>query len=95
MVVYLLASMATAVSVTTAGSVGFVGLVIPHLTRMMIGNDQRILLPTSMLAGGTFLVLADMLARLLIAPQQLPVGVVTALIGVPAFLYLLNRTRYQ
>lgn len=94
-VVYLLASMATAVSVTTAGSVGFVGLVIPHLTRMMIGNDQRILLPTSMLAGGTFLVLADMLARLLIAPQQLPVGVVTALIGVPAFLYLLNRTRYQ
>ncbi len=95
MVVYLLASMATAVSVTTAGSVGFVGLVIPHLTRMMIGNDQRILLPTSMLAGGTFLVLADMLARLLIAPQQLPVGVVTALIGVPVFLYLLNRTRYQ
>lgn len=95
MFVYLLASMATAVSVTTAGSVGFVGLVIPHLTRMMIGNDQRILLPTSMLAGGTFLVLADMLARLLIAPQQLPVGVVTALIGVPAFLYLLNRTRYQ
>ncbi len=95
MVVYLLASMATAVSVTTAGSVGFVGLVIPHLTRMIIGNDQRILLPTSMLAGGTFLVLADMLARLLIAPQQLPVGVVTALIGVPAFLYLLNRTRYQ
>lgn len=93
--VYLLASMATAVSVTTAGSVGFVGLVIPHLTRMFVGNDQRILLPTSMLAGGIFLVLADTLARLLIAPQQLPVGVVTALIGVPVFLYLLNRTRYQ
>jgi iron complex transport system permease protein len=93
--IYLLASMATAVSVTTAGSVGFVGLVIPHLTRMLVGNDQRILLPTSMLAGGIFLVLADTLARLLIAPQQLPVGVVTALIGVPVFLYLLNRTRYQ
>lgn len=93
--VYLLASMATAVSVTTAGSVGFVGLVIPHLTRMLVGNDQRILLPTSMLAGGIFLVLADTLARLLITPQQLPVGVVTALIGVPVFLYLLNRTRYQ
>lgn len=93
--VYLLASMATAVSVTTAGSVGFVGLVIPHLTRMFVGNDQRVLLPTSMLAGGIFLVLADTLARLLIAPQQLPVGVVTALIGVPVFLYLLNRTRYQ
>jgi iron complex transport system permease protein len=93
--VYLLASMATAVSVTTAGSVGFVGLVIPHLTRMMVGNDQRVLLPTAMLAGGTFLVLADVVARILIAPQQLPVGVVTALIGVPVFLYLLNRTRYQ
>jgi len=93
--VYLLASMATAVSVTTAGSVGFVGLVIPHLTRMIVGNDQRILLPTAMLAGGTFLALADTLARWLIAPQQLPVGVVTALIGVPVFLYLLNRTRYQ
>lgn len=93
--VYLLASMATAVSVTTAGSVGFVGLVIPHLTRMMVGNDQRVLVPTAMLAGGTFLVLADVVARILIAPQQLPVGVVTALIGVPVFLYLLNRTRYQ
>lgn len=93
--IYLLASMATAVSVTTAGSVGFVGLVIPHLTRMMVGNDQRILVPTSMMAGGIFLVLADAVARILIAPQQLPVGVVTALIGVPVFLYLLNRTRYQ
>ena len=93
--VYMLASMATAVSVTTAGSVGFVGLVIPHLTRMAVGNDQRILLPTAMLSGGIFLVLADALARVLIAPQQLPVGVVTALIGVPVFLYLLNRTRYQ
>ncbi|MGV1016100.1 MAG: FecCD family ABC transporter permease [Fluviibacter phosphoraccumulans] len=93
--VYLLASLATAISVTTAGSVGFVGLVIPHLTRMLVGNDQRVLLPTAMLAGGIFLVLADTLARMLLAPQQLPVGVVTALIGVPVFLYLLNRTRYQ
>ena len=93
--VYLLASMATAVSVTTAGSVGFVGLVIPHLTRMIVGNDQRVLIPTAIFAGGIFLVLADTLARVLMAPQQLPVGVVTALIGVPVFLYLLNRTRYQ
>lgn len=93
--VYLLASMATAISVTTAGSVGFVGLVIPHLTRMIVGNDQRVLIPTAIFAGGIFLVLADTLARVLIAPQQLPVGVVTALIGVPVFLYLLNRTRYQ
>ena len=93
--VYLIASMATAISVTTAGSVGFVGLVIPHLTRMIVGNDQRILLPAAIFSGGIFLVLADTLARVLIAPQQLPVGVVTALIGVPVFLYLLNRTRYQ
>lgn len=93
--VYFLASIATAISVMTAGSVGFVGLVVPHLTRMVMGNDQRILLPTAMLGGGVFLVLADTLARVLIAPQQLPVGVVTALIGVPVFLYLLNRTRYQ
>ena len=77
----------------SAGSVGFVGLVMPHLTRIFVGNDQRILLPTAMMAGGIFLVLADTLARSVIAPQQLPVGVVTALIGVPAFLYLLNRTR--
>lgn len=93
--VYLLASIATAISVTTAGSVGFVGLVIPHLTRMLVGNDQRVLLPTAMLSGGIFLVLADTLARIVIAPQQLPVGVITALIGVPVFLFLLNRTRYQ
>ena len=93
--VYLLASFATAISVTTAGSVGFVGLVIPHLIRMLVGNDQRVLLPTAILAGGIFLVLADTMARIVIAPQQLPVGVVTAFIGVPVFLYLLNRTRYQ
>lgn len=93
MAIYLLASLATAISVTTAGSVGFVGLVMPHLTRIFVGNDQRILLPTAMMAGGVFLVLTDTLARVLMAPQQLPVGVVTALIGVPVFLYLLNRTR--
>ena len=89
--VYLLASLATAASVTTAGSVGFVGLVVPHLVRLATGNDQRLLLPASVLAGGSLLVLADTLARTLIAPQQLPVGVLTALIGVPVFLFLLSR----
>ncbi len=93
--IYILASLATAVAVTTAGAVGFVGLIMPHLTRIFVGNDQRMLLPTAMMAGGIFLVLADALARLLIAPQQLPVGVVTALVGVPVFLYLLNRVRQQ
>ena len=89
--IYLLASLATAASVTTAGSIGFVGLVVPHLVRLATGNDQRLLLPASALAGGTLLVLADTLARILIAPQQLPVGVLTALIGVPVFLFLLSR----
>ena len=87
----MLASLATAASVTTAGSIGFIGLVVPHLVRLATGNDQRLLLPASVLAGGSLLVLADTLARTIIAPQQLPVGVLTALIGVPVFLYLLSR----
>ncbi|MBS1190837.1 MAG: transport system permease protein [Rhodocyclaceae bacterium] len=89
--VFLLASLATASSVTAAGSIGFVGLVVPHLVRLAAGNDQRLLLPASVLAGGALLVLADTLARTVIAPQQLPVGVLTALIGVPVFLFLLSR----
>lgn len=89
--IFLLASLATAASVTTAGSIGFVGLIVPHLVRLATGNDQRLLLPASVLAGGSLLVLADTLARTLIAPQQLPVGVLTALIGVPVFLFLLSR----
>ncbi|MDP1525493.1 MAG: iron ABC transporter permease [Rhodocyclaceae bacterium] len=89
--VYVVASLMTAVAVTTAGSIGFVGLVVPHLVRLAIGNDQRLLLPASVLAGGSLLVLADTLARTIVAPIQLPVGVLTALIGVPVFLYLLGR----
>ena len=89
--IYLLASLATAAAVTTAGAIGFIGLVVPHLVRLASGNDQRLLLPASALAGGALLMLADTLARSLIAPQQLPVGVLTALIGVPVFLFLLSR----
>lgn len=89
--IFLLASLATAASVTTAGSIGFVGLIVPHLVRFFTGNDQRILLPASVLAGGSLLVLADTAARTLLSPQQLPVGVLTALIGVPVFLFLLSR----
>ena len=88
---YLLASLATAVAVTTCGSVGFIGLVVPHALRLVIGNDQRVLLPACALAGGTLLLLADTAARSVIAPQQLPVGVITALLGVPSFLFLLLR----
>jgi iron complex transport system permease protein len=89
--VYLVASLATAAAVTQAGSIGFIGLIVPHLVRLAAGNDQRLLLPASALAGGSLLVIADTLARTVIAPQQLPVGVLTALIGVPVFLFLLAR----
>jgi iron complex transport system permease protein len=91
-VIYFVASVATALAVTTAGTVGFVGLVVPHALRLVIGNDQRILLPACALAGGTLLVIADTLARSVIAPQQLPVGAVTAVLGVPTFMYLLLRS---
>ena len=85
------ASLLTAVAVTTAGSVGFVGLVVPHLTRLAVGNDQRLLLPAATLGGASLLTLADTLARSVAAPLQLPVGALTALIGVPLFLFLLTR----
>lgn len=87
---YLSASLLTATAVTIAGSVGFVGLVIPHMLRLLGARDHRLLLPCSILLGGSFLVIADALARTIIAPQQLPVGVVTAIIGVPSFLVILR-----
>jgi iron complex transport system permease protein len=83
----------TASAVTTAGSIGFVGLIVPHAIRFLVGPDHRVLIPAAALAGGAFLVMADTLARTAIAPQQLPVGVVTALIGAPVFLYQLHRLR--
>lgn len=89
--IYLVASVATGLAVTTAGTIGFVGLVVPHGLRLAFGNDQRVLLPASALAGGALLVLADTAARTVMAPQQLPVGVITALVGVPTFLVLLLR----
>ena len=89
--VYLLASLATAFAVTTGGSIGFIGLVIPHALRLMFGNDQRVLLPACVLAGGTLLLLADTAARTVVAPLQLPVGVIMAMIGVPSFVFLLMR----
>jgi len=83
----------TACAVSNAGSIGFVGLVVPHLCRMVLGPDHRLLLPAATLVGGSFLVMADTLARVLVAPYQLPVGAVTALIGVPIFLFQLYRFR--
>lgn len=89
---YFFASLLTATAVTTAGSVGFVGLVVPHMLRLLGARDHRILVPASAMLGGSFLVIADSIARTIVAPQQLPVGVVTAIIGVPAFLIILRST---
>ncbi|MDH5445936.1 MAG: iron ABC transporter permease [Gammaproteobacteria bacterium] len=91
LLIYILASLMTATAVTLAGSIGFIGLVIPHLIRLMGFSDNRILLPASALMGGSMLILADTLSRTIIAPQQLPVGVISAAIGVPMFLFLLYR----
>ncbi len=88
---YLIASLAAAASVTTAGTIGFIGLVVPHGLRLAFGNDQRMLLPAAALAGGTAVMAADLVARTVIAPAQLPVGAMTALIGVPVFLWMLLR----
>lgn len=85
-------SVFTATAVTIAGSVGFVGLIIPHMLRLLGARDHRVLMPSCVLLGGAFLVFADSLARTLIAPQQLPVGVITAVIGVPAFILILRST---
>lgn len=87
----LIAAVATASAVTLGGAVGFVGFVAPHLVRMLAGNDQRLVLPASMLLGGALVVTADTIARTAFAPLQLPVGVLTALIGVPVFLWFLGR----
>ncbi len=92
LILYFSASVFTATAVTIAGSVGFVGLIVPHMLRLMGARDHRLLIPCSILLGGSFLVIADSLARTIIAPQQLPVGVVTAIIGVPAFIIILRTT---
>lgn len=92
---FFTASVLTATAVTIAGSVGFVGLIIPHLLRLLGARDHRLLLPGAAMLGGSFLVTADTLARTLLTPQQLPVGVVTAMIGVPLFLIILRSTAIQ
>ena len=89
-VIYFCSALMTAASVATAGTVGFVGLVVPHLVRLLGIADMRLLLPTAALGGGALLLLADTIARTAFAPQQLPVGVITALIGVPVFLFLMR-----
>jgi ABC-type Fe3+-siderophore transport system permease subunit len=90
--VYLLTSLLTGLAVSVSGAIGYLGLLVPHLGRMLVGNDHRTLLPTAALGGAIILVLSDTLARTVIAPAELPVGAVTAVAGAPVFIYLLRRT---
>jgi iron complex transport system permease protein len=94
---FVLGSLLTGLAVSVAGLIGFVGLVVPHLLRLLLGPDHRLLLPAAFFGGGSFLVLADLIARVAVAPGELPVGVVTALVGGPFFLTLLRRrgARYE
>jgi len=92
MIVFAMASLLVGTAVAASGSVGYVGLIVPHLVRLAIGSDNRLVIPFSAIAGAIFVVLADTVARTAIAPRELPVGAVTALIGAPMFIYLLRRS---
>jgi iron complex transport system permease protein len=89
--IFLTASALVGASVASSGSVGYVGLVVPHLVRLSAGSDNRVAIPAAALAGALFVIVADTIARTIIAPRELPVGAITALIGAPLFIYLLRR----
>lgn len=90
---FLSASLATGAAVTVGGPIGFVGIIIPHLVRLLVGPDHRLVLPAAALFGAAFLVACDVIARMIFAPVELPVGIITAMIGGPFFLWLLLRKR--
>jgi iron complex transport system permease protein len=90
--VYLAASLLTGAAVSVSGAIGFVGLIIPHAVRLVGGSDNRLVVPASALVGGSFLMLADTIARTIVAPRELNIGVITSLVGAPIFVYLLRRT---
>ncbi len=91
LVVYISASVLTGLAVSVSGAIGYVGLLVPHVMRMLFGSDYRLLIPTSALGGAIAIVLADTLARTVVAPTELPVGAMTALAGAPVFIYLMRR----
>jgi len=91
-VTVVVASLATAICVALSGLIGFVGLIVPHACRLLVGPDNRVLFPVTLLFGATFLILADLGARIVLAPQELPVGIITAAVGSPFFLILLRRS---
>ena len=92
-VLLFIAAMLSAAAVSVSGTIGFVGLIIPHLVRMVAGPDHRVLIPVSALVGAIFLILADTIARIIVAPSELPVGVLTAFLGAPFFAYLLRTSK--
>ena len=92
MMIFIITAVATSLSVTAVGVIGFVGLVVPHSVRLIVGSKHRYVFPASALAGGILLVIADTLARTILAPRQLPVGALTALIGVPLFIILMKKS---
>ena len=91
LVVYVSASLLTALAVSASGAIGYIGLLVPHAMRLLFGSDYRLLLPASALGGAIAVVLSDTLARTIVAPTELPVGAMTAMIGAPVFIYLLRR----
>jgi iron complex transport system permease protein len=93
MILLIIGSLITAACVSISGVIGFVGLIIPHMTRLIIGPDHRILLPTSAIVGAIFLIVCDSVARVATGANELPVGVITAMTGTPVFIYLLRRKR--
>ncbi|GKV65374.1 MULTISPECIES: iron ABC transporter permease [unclassified Sporosarcina] len=93
--IILVVSLLTGVVVASSGSIGFVGLIIPHLVRMIVGSNYKLLLPVSALMGAVFLVWADMIARIAIAPEEMPIGIITAVCGGPFFIWMLRRRRYS
>jgi iron complex transport system permease protein len=92
LIAYFTASLLVAAAVAACGVIGFIGLIVPHAIRLLWGSDHRLLLPASLIGGGTFLLLADTAARTIASPAEMPVGVITALIGVPIFILLLRRS---
>jgi len=92
MIIFGMASVLVGTSVAASGSVGYVGLIVPHIVRLVVGSDNRLVVPMSAFAGAIFVVLADTVARTAIAPRELPVGAITALIGAPLFIFLLRRS---
>jgi iron complex transport system permease protein len=90
---FITASLITATVVAITGPIGFVGLIVPHISRLFVGSDLRILIPVSMLFGASFLIICDTIARTIIAPTEIPVGIITAMLGGPFFVWLLKRKK--